>query len=949
MPKQQVRRPATGANAGPVTQDATEASVATKRSRLEAPESTSQVASQAEPPQSEGQAEDIDLNQRRKEEEQKPKFGEPMPKQQMPRPATGANAGAVTQDATEVAKSRGARAKAKSKAEEALVATKRSCLEAPESTSQVASQAEPPQSEGKAEDIDLNQSRKEEEQKPKFGEPANAGAVTQDAREVAKSRGARAKAKSKAEEALMATKRSRFEAPESTSQVTSQAEPRQSEGKAEGIDLQRRKEEEQKRKFGEPMPKQQMRRPATGANAGAVTQDATEALMATKRSRLEAPKITSDVTSQAEPPQSEGKAEDIDLEQHRKEEEQKRTHDVLTFRQQLRDTSFRQRNEDVKNLVADERIFPHPSPANPSASSSVPSASREDEKGGGGVSSSPAVGNLEALWLGIGTEVPPTAPEPRTSSPVEVEKSTVEEVHRQDQEDLPEKVMPDNPPESTMEPLPKEPDSSSESAAEMELLEELPPPETAQLGPDGDESGTREAHGEGSLEKKDVEQGDPLPSDQAPEDPKSTQQDQGGQVFPDEDQSHQDLHQDPHQDLQDLQFQSDVHHQQELFEKFEADDSNSKAPFPDITPRSASESHFPWDADELEAPAVDPTVGNADNDVTVDPPAAKRRKGPKRHDEAWDPAEDSSGEEQPEAWKSHAEENSDDEVAERLWRREVEVKTCGGCSAGAYQNDGKPGNLRPENLVSETHCFLKVEALLPKHLTLSQLTGPMMRRLADSFHAAGFGCPWWLPRAEIQTRHPIFNTKVPEGDSFYYPATLEYQMLGALLMSSFRPDNVMHPHLRCHFEFHVGKLLAVEIYRGTLDAVTVVDFMAGCGVQFAEEATGPAAPEMLIEEEEDWDPEATVEQAPAAPSTWVSMEDDERVDDVDGIPEPLKQMNSDLLEFGRSVCLGNLKNMCIVNLEEWPTFYEDMQEDLEQYCSKFGEVLFVGAEKKLGN
>lgn len=28
---------------------------------------------------------------------------------------------------------------------------------------------------------------------------------------------------------------------------------------------------------------------------------------------------------------------------------------MLTFRQQLRDTSFRQRNEDVKNLVADER------------------------------------------------------------------------------------------------------------------------------------------------------------------------------------------------------------------------------------------------------------------------------------------------------------------------------------------------------------------------------------------------------------------------------------------------------------------------------------------------------------------------------------------------------------------------------------------------------------------
>ena len=34
------------------------------------------------------------------------------------------------------------------------------------------------------------------------------------------------------------------------------------------------------------------------------------------------------------------------------------------------------------------------------------------------------------------------------------------------------------------------------------------------------------------------------------------------------------------------------------------------------------------------------------------------------------------------AWKSHAEDGpSDDEVAERLWRREVEVKTSGGCAA----------------------------------------------------------------------------------------------------------------------------------------------------------------------------------------------------------------------------------------------------------------------------
>ena len=55
----------------------------------------------------------------------------------------------------------------------------------------------------------------------------------------------------------------------------------------------------------------------------------------------------------------------------------------------------------------------------------------------------------------------------------------------------------------------QEPDSSSESAAEMELLEELPPPETAQLGPDdagagafSEFSGTCEAHGEGLKKDK---------------------------------------------------------------------------------------------------------------------------------------------------------------------------------------------------------------------------------------------------------------------------------------------------------------------------------------------------------------------------------------------------------------------------------------------------------------
>ena len=65
-------------------------------------------------------------------------------------------------------------------------------------------------------------------------------------------------------------------------------------------------------------------------------------------------------------------------------------------------------------------------------------------------------------------------------------------------------------------------------------------------------------------------------------------------------------------------------------------------------------------------------------------------------------------------------------------------------------DDGKAGNLTAENLVSDTHCFLCVEAAMPKQLTLSQLLGSMVRRLADSFHAAGFCCPWWIPEHMIK-------------------------------------------------------------------------------------------------------------------------------------------------------------------------------------------------------
>ena len=47
-----------------------------------------------------------------------------------------------------------------------------------------------------------------------------------------------------------------------------------------------------------------------------------------------------------------------------------------------------------------------------------------------------------------------------------------------------------------------------------------------------------------------------------------------------------------------------------------------------------------------------------------------------------------------------------------------------------------------------------------------------------------------------------------------------------------------------------------------------------------------------------------------------------------------------------SVALHDLCNMNVIDLLDWPTFYEDMIKDVEKECQKFGAVVKVWADRQ---
>jgi hypothetical protein len=68
-----------------------------------------------------------------------------------------------------------------------------------------------------------------------------------------------------------------------------------------------------------------------------------------------------------------------------------------------------------------------------------------------------------------------------------------------------------------------------------------------------------------------------------------------------------------------------------------------------------------------------------------------------------------------------------------------------------------------------------------------------------------------------------------------------YSAVGELFFSRLRPQNVFHPHLRAHVEFHAGLLLEKELSRRSAGSMPLATFLASLGINFAPASDVPKA------------------------------------------------------------------------------------------------------------
>eukprot|EP00435_Cladocopium_sp_Y103_P025660 s590_g6.t1 len=145
-------------------------------------------------------------------------------------------------------------------------------------------------------------------------------------------------------------------------------------------------------------------------------------------------------------------------------------------------------------------------------------------------------------------------------------------------------------------------------------------------------------------------------------------------------------------------------------------------------------------------------------------------------------------------------------------------------------NDGERQNVSRATVISDTNCMLSASIRLPRKCKYT-LADFLSCQVAESFLAAhieqGLNRPDWLLSrgAPGCTAGAAWATD----DQAWMPQ-VSFQCLGNDMLSTLRPDNVFHPHLRCHVEFHIGLLLAQEIKLSRLTNTLVEDFLEGCGL-----------------------------------------------------------------------------------------------------------------------
>ena len=177
--------------------------------------------------------------------------------------------------------------------------------------------------------------------------------------------------------------------------------------------------------------------------------------------------------------------------------------------------------------------------------------------------------------------------------------------------------------------------------------------------------------------------------------------------------------------------------------------------------------------------------------------------------------------------------------------------------------DGMRGTVNRRNMISDTHVYLQPhETKLPEMLSLDDVLGNnFLDHCVRGFQDCKIPVPVWLVTAaaanpgrasdsavdgqekEATASDSAVDATISENAGYlrkWLPQII-YQCLGCALMAVLRPDNVMHPHVRAHFELHMGFLLAKEICLKRMN-IKLFAFMRGCGVRF----------ETCLEETDHW-------------------------------------------------------------------------------------------------
>ena len=142
-----------------------------------------------------------------------------------------------------------------------------------------------------------------------------------------------------------------------------------------------------------------------------------------------------------------------------------------------------------------------------------------------------------------------------------------------------------------------------------------------------------------------------------------------------------------------------------------------------------------------------------------------------------------------------------------------------------------------ETLVSEVNVCLVVRASIPEDLTLEALFGPgFLANVRTCFQKFHVPLPWYCEEQIVGPRSGPgdinWHLAMSPDYSMCDMIQIQLQVLGLLFFAHLKPDNVCHPHVRPHADFHVGLLLSQVLGTQRLGRVTVRFFLEACGIKF---------------------------------------------------------------------------------------------------------------------